>query len=211
MTAISLAHVRAALDLQPFDVVAAQRRMAPRPRVLRRSDRLSGEPRQASVLVLLFPSNNRAGLSLVLTRRTENPADVHSGQIGLPGGARENGETCVQTALRETAEELGVLNRIEILGTLSALYIPPSDFDVCPVVGAIPMRPVWKPDAAEVVEAIECSVSWLLDDAHKRDEEWDFGAYSLGVPWYDVRGHKVWGATAIILSEFEQRLRHVLG
>src|SRR5512139_2626836 len=99
MTQVQLEQVRAALALADFDAVAAQRQMTPQPRVLRRNDNLSGQPRQASVLLLLFPTD--AGLTFVLTRRTEFPGDVHSGQISFPGGSREPGETPVQTALRE--------------------------------------------------------------------------------------------------------------
>jgi hypothetical protein len=57
---------------------------------------------------------------------------------------------------------------------------------------------------------IECPLGWLLDDDHKRIEDWDRTGEIIQVPWYDVHGHKVWGATAIILSEFEHRLRVVI-
>ncbi len=201
-----LDQVQAALTLADFDAPAAQRLMAPVPRPLRRSDQRSGQARQASVLILLYPAE--AGLALVLTRRTANPHDVHSGQISLPGGSQEPGEAIVQTALRETQEELGLDRPVQILGFLTCLYIPPSDFEVHPVVGYVAARPVWKPDTREVAEVLECPLDWLFDEAHKTVEEWDFGGEKVTVPWYDVSGHKVWGATAIILSEFEQRLRH---
>lgn len=208
MTVVSLKHVLTALALEDFDPLAAQRLMAPVPRALRRSDQQSGKARRASVLVLLYPAD--AGLALVLTRRSSNPHDVHSGQISLPGGAQEPGETVIQTALRETKEELGVEGPVQILGTLACLYIQPSDFEVRPVVGSTDQRPVWKPDFQEVAEVLECPVAWLLDETHKVVEEWDFNGSKIKVPWYDVHRHKVWGATAIILSELEQRLRRVL-
>ncbi len=210
MTAfISLAQVRAALALPDFDSEVAQRRMAPRPRTMSRSNGHAGLPRQASVLVLLYPSS--AGLAFALERRAANPHDVHGGQIGLPGGTREGDETPLATALREAREEMGVETPVEVLGRLRTLYIPPSDFDVHPFVGYAAPRPVWQPDPAEVSEVLDCPLAWLLDDRRKMCEEWDVQGTRVFVPWYDVFGHKVWGATAIILSELEQRLRAVPG
>jgi 8-oxo-dGTP pyrophosphatase MutT (NUDIX family) len=208
MSPVDLAQVRAALALEGFDAVDAQRKMAPQPRVLRRSEKLVGSPRQASVMVLLYPLDEHLGM--VLVQRSKNERDVHSGQIALPGGAREGDETAIETALRETGEELGVMAGVEIVGMLTPLYIPPSDFEVRPVVGYLRHRPAWIPDPAEVDGVVECPVDWLLDDDRKQVEDWDFGGYSLRVPWYDVHGHRVWGATAIMLSEFEQRLRRVI-
>ena len=204
----TLAQVRAALALPDFDSEGAQRRMAPRPHVRHRSHGRPGLPRQASVLVLLYPCGD--SLAFALERRAANPHDVHSGQIGLPGGAREGDETPLAAALREAAEEMGIGAPVEILGRLSTLYIPPSDFDVHPFVGYVAPRPAWQPDSAEVVEVIDCPLAWLLDDARKVCEEWEVRGVALHVPWYSMHGHKVWGATAIILSELEQRLRVVL-
>jgi 8-oxo-dGTP pyrophosphatase MutT (NUDIX family) len=209
MMSPELDQVQAALALADFDAPAAQRLMAPIPRAMRRSDQRSVKSRQASVLILLYPAE--AGLALVLTRRTTNPNDVHSGQISLPGGSQEPGEAIVQTALRETQEELGLDCPVQILGFLADLYIPPSDFEVHPVVGYVASRPVWKPDTHEVTEVLECPLVWLLDETHKTVEEWDYHGDKVIVPWYHVSGHKVWGATALILSEFEQRLRRAAG
>lgn len=208
MTSLSLAQIRAALALPGFDGETAQRQMAPRPRVMRRSQKRAGAPRQASVLVLLFPHQD--DLALVLVQRATHPDDVHSGQIGLPGGAREEGESAVDTALREAREELGLGDPVELLGQLTRLYIPLSDFEVMPVVGYVARHPTWQPDAAEVVTVIECPLAWLLDDSRKVVEEWTVGTASMQVPCYNIEGHKVWGATAIILGELEQRLRAVL-
>jgi 8-oxo-dGTP pyrophosphatase MutT (NUDIX family) len=212
MTPVTLDHIRAALALADFDVPAAQRRMAPEARAMRRSSQREGDPRRASVLILLFPGayDGEHGLVFALIQRTQNPHDRHSGQISLPGGAQEPGETVIETALRETREELGVGIPVQILGQLTCLYILHSDFEVRPVVGYISERPVWVPDAAEVVEVIECPVAWLLDDAQKVVENRTIDGHTIRVPWYDIRGHQVWGATAMILSEFEQRLKQVL-
>ena len=205
---VNLDRVRAALTLTDFDGIMAQGRMAPIPRSMRRSEKRNGNPRQASVLLLLFPGAE--GLSFVLTRRSENEHDVHSGQISFPGGSREPGESNIQNALRETYEELGVaMQEIEILGSLSDLYIRPSDFEVHPLVGYVPYLPTWRPCPTEVAEALVCPVSWLLEEERHVVEDWDYNGFRMRVPWYNVRGHKVWGATAMMLSEFEQRLRCV--
>lgn len=208
MDGVTLSQVRAALALDAFDVSDARRRMAPQPRALQRGENRPGKPRQASVLILLYPTNT--DLSFVLVRRAHNPHDVHSGQISLPGGSREDDETVIQTALRETREEVGVpQEKIDVLGRLSCLYIPPSDFEVRPVVGYVGTRPTWQLQSTEVVGVLECPLAWLLDDSRKVIEDWDMPDRVLHVPWYNVHGYKVWGATAIILSEFEHRLRQV--
>jgi 8-oxo-dGTP pyrophosphatase MutT (NUDIX family) len=208
MTPARLDQVQAALALENFAVLAAQRRMAPQPRALRRSPNRPGQPRQAGVLILLYPAQE--GLAFALIRRTQNPHDVHSGQISLPGGSLEPGETPVEAALREAKEELGLDVPVQVLGSLTCLYIPPSDFEVHPAVGYVNQRPVWVPDRSEVVEVLECPLAWLLDDTRKVVEAWERDGQTVQVPWYNMHGHKVWGATAIILSEFEHRLRHVL-
>jgi 8-oxo-dGTP pyrophosphatase MutT (NUDIX family) len=208
MTPISLQHVRAGLALTDFDVRAAQRRMAPQSRPLQRSESQSGTPRQASVLMLLFPVEGE--LTLVLTQRTANPHDIHSGQISLPGGAQENSETPVQTALREAREEVGVDGPVQIVGTLSSVYIPRSNFEVHPVVGYVSVHPAWKREESEIAEVLECPLAWLLDDRRKVVEDWNLEGFTRRVPWYNIHERKVWGATAIILSEFEQRLRQIL-
>lgn len=204
---ITLDAVRAALTLPEFDSQAAQLRMAPQTRPMLRADQ-SGTPKLAAVLILLYPVQSE--LTFPLMRRTEYPG-AHSGQISLPGGSAEPGETWVQTALRETCEEFGVCDSIEVLGTLAPLYVPPSDFEIHPVVGALPERPVWQPDPREVAEILEVPLAHILDEQFKQFGDWTLGSVDSGrtarVPYYHLYGQTVWGATAIILSEFEHRLR----
>jgi 8-oxo-dGTP pyrophosphatase MutT (NUDIX family) len=183
-----------------------QQLMAPQPRP-GDEDRWANpvDCREAGVLVLLYPPpTNGAGpeLSLVLTRRAEYPG-VHSGQISLPGGQREAGELLETTALRETIEEIGVpAHQVEIIGKLSPLYTPPSGFCIYPFVAVSRQRPNFLPDAQEVAEIIEASLSGLLDPATHKTEIWHFEKYGeRRVPFFDVFGYKVWGATAMILSE----------
>src|SRR5215472_4805164 len=99
MASLTLADVRAALALSPFEVRAAQGRMAPSDRPFNVGPDVV--PRQAAVIVMLYPLTSEGELAFALMRRAEHPADVHSGQISLPGGSSEPGESWEQTARRE--------------------------------------------------------------------------------------------------------------
>ncbi len=209
---LTLDTVRCALrlGLPEFDPYQAQRKMAPLARPIKRPDSREGQPRLAATLLLLYPVNEQ--LHFVLTRRPDTFTN-HPGQISLPGGRHEERETFEQTALRETYEEIGVnISDIEILGALTELYIPPSDFQVYPFVGYTPHRPMqWKFDLSEVAEVIECPLEILLDDSLKHRGLTEIRGTTFEICWYQVGPHRVWGATAIMLSEFEGRLRACLG
>jgi 8-oxo-dGTP pyrophosphatase MutT (NUDIX family) len=204
---ISLDHIQAALHLPDFDPIPAQRTMAPLSRPPQRDPGRDGQPRYAATLLLLFPGES--GLTFVLTRRPDT-LSTHAGQISFPGGRKEDSEEFSTTALRETCEELGVCQPIDLLGHLSQLYIPPSDFYVWPYVGYIDSRPMWRYDPNEVAEVIECPVSLLLDPTTKGQKTSEFNGLSFQHGVYQIGRHTVWGATAIMLAEFEGRLRHVL-
>ena len=169
--------------------------------------------REASVLLLLYPiiKQKHPELHFALTRRPEYPG-VHGGQISLPGGRREKGETLEETALRETNEEIGVLpDNIEIIGQLSPLYIPPSNFCISPFVAFCPTHPTFKLDVVEVAELIETPLRLLFDPAIRKSEMWHFENYGKRqIPFFEIFGHKVWGATAMILSEFLTLLEETL-
>ena len=173
--------------------------MAPRPLPGRPPDN-DVSPRQGGVLLLLYP--HQGWLHLVLTRRTETLED-HKGQISLPGGRREGNEPIEQTALREVQEELGVApGAVEVLGTLTPLYIPPSDFRITPLVGRANSRPDWRPDSIEVAEVLEVSLCHLADPSTVQEAIQQRGELTVQVPYFLVHGHRVWGATAMVLSEF---------
>ena len=151
------------------------------------------------MLVLFFPRDDVPTL-LLTVRRADLKA--HPGQISFPGGRREPDETLRQTALREAHEEVGLdPASVEVLGTLTPLYIPPSNFCVHPYVATIPTAPALRPQDAEV-EAVLCvSLPHLLDPQTHRIEPWMLRGREIEVPFLDVDGHKVWGATAMMLAE----------
>lgn len=166
--------------------------------------------REAGVLVLVIPET-AGDLHIVLTRRTDTLRGVHRGQISFPGGQRDpDDKSFAATALRETCEELGICEDITVLGTLSPVYIPPSHFHVHPLVGTMARTPEFHPNPDEVAEVFTFAVDGLVDDSHKRTEYREFNGTQFAVPYYEVQGHKVWGATAVMLSELEFRLRSVL-
>ena len=167
-------------------------------------------PRPAAVLLLLYPDAD--DLRLPLTVRSDR-LPSHRGEVSLPGGAIDPGEDGpISAALREAHEELGVPpDAVTVCGTLSPLYIPPSNFRITPVVGMIDHAPALRPNDAEVSEVITVTVRELLDPALVVVEQWTLRGAQVRVPFFAIAGHKVWGATAIVLSEFVARMRRVIG
>jgi 8-oxo-dGTP pyrophosphatase MutT (NUDIX family) len=128
---------------------------------------------------------------------------VHSGQIGLPGGGQEPVDRdLIDTALRETYEEVGVhKSQYTVLGQLTPLYVSASNYIVQPSVAWIDYRPEFHIDPYEVAELIEAPLRTLLDPATRRVEPWTLRGRAVEVPYFAVGEHFVWGATAMMLSE----------
>lgn len=185
----------------PLPGLAAQLAMVPEPRPGTRTwAEAESDCLRAGVLVLLYPRGGR--LHLLLTRRTELVLH-HRGQISLPGGARHKEESLEATALRETTEELGIaLDRVRVLGRLTPLYIPPSNFCIYPTVAFVPEAPSFRPQPDEVAEVIEAPLDALLDPAAAKRETRVFEGRTMRVPFYGLGEHKIWGATAMVLAEF---------
>ncbi|MCS6835272.1 MAG: CoA pyrophosphatase [Anaerolineae bacterium] len=210
MSMVCLEDVERALALSHFDSTQARQSMSPVPRGLRTMD---GAPRQAAVLALLYLRSG-GDLAIVLTRRRDD-LRAHSGQISFPGGKRDPRDASFQeTALRETQEELGVPPQaVRLLGQLSETYIPPTHYNVHPFVGYADRLPPLRPNEAEVAEVLHLSLDVLLDPRTRQAETRLVRGFPVHVPYYLLEQagqvHKIWGATAIMLSELEARLRAV--
>ena len=160
---------------------------------------------KAGVLVLFYPREDK--IHLVLTRRTDK-VDFHKGQISFPGGRMETGEGLEQAALREAQEELEVdPDSIRILGMLTPLYIPPSNYCMYPVVAITEHRPDFRPSHLEVAEVLEIPLDHLLNPQNVRWETWTLRGIKVEVPFYAFGKHKIWGATAMVLAELVEIIK----
>ncbi len=167
--------------------------------------------RIAAVLMLLYPYQDEDGnekfdwkMPLVLRPQYEGMHN-HGGQIGLPGGGREEqDENLMMTAIRETHEEIGVIvPKNNILGSLSDLYIPPSDSMVTPFVGFLDSKPDFIRDPKEVDRIIEAPLSSLQNPKLRLQKKVTLpNKIVLDVPYFAVNEDSIWGATAMMLSEF---------
>ncbi len=203
---LTLEHIRFALS-QPRPGLRGQQLMAPgyRPLDPKTYEEGSKTCRRAAVLLLLYPRGNH--LYTVLTERRHDLPD-HPGQIALPGGSRDGQETVAQTALREAEEEVGVnANKVEVLGRLTHIYIPPSHFCIQIVVGHTIAPPIWRPNPAEVETLVETPISLLLDPATRQIMTVFREGRTWTVPYFAIDNYKVWGATAMALGEFITLLR----
>lgn len=185
----------------PLPGRSVQYQMAPRPRPGGEfDDAPRSDARRGGVLMLLYPYDAQIYLPLIL--RPTYPG-VHSGQIGLPGGGQEPVDRdLIDTALRETYEEIGVhFSQYTVLGQLTPLYVAASNYIVLPSVAWIDYRPEFHIDPYEVAELIEAPLRTLLDPATRRVEPWTLRGRAIEVPYFAVGEHFVWGATAMMLSE----------
>lgn len=155
----------------------------------------------SSVLILLFPNSND-DLELILTLRTSNIN--HGGQISFPGGRSEKGETEIDTALREAREEIGITTAdVQVAGSLSTLYVAHSNSLVTPIAGFMDYIPELSINPDEVEEVFSVEVESLLGKENLTVENWDLReTATYKVPYWDVHRVPLWGATAMILSEF---------
>ncbi len=165
-------------------------------------------PRAAAALLLLYPQED--DLWLPLTVRS-GVLPLHRGEVSLPGGSTNpEDDGPVMTALREAQEEVGLDPAgVEVWGTLTPFYIPPSNFMLTPVVGFTPTPPLLHPNPDEVETVFSVPLSRLFDPATIVEEEWTLYGMQVRVPFFALEGYKVWGATAIVISELLARLRRV--
>lgn len=182
-----------------------QQKMAPSVRFS--GDRLPdpGLSRQSSVLILLFPQNENWA-TILIERTLVGP---HAGQISFPGGKKDSDDQSeLFTALREAHEEVGTKpDSVKILGRLSQLYVPNSNFWISPFIGWVEFMPDWKPNPSEVQSILLVTLQDLFDDSNKKRETIFRNGVHIDAPYYDINGHMIWGATAMIISEFEDLLK----
>ena len=163
---------------------------------------------QSAVLILLYEENGV--ICFTLTERTQT-VEHHRGQISLPGGARETDEKLSSTAIRETQEEIGIYAYdVDLIGALSPLFVPVTGFIINPFVGIINVNFEPQPAPEEVETVISVHVNELLNDDNELQEKRNLRGYDMNIPYFLLSGHKVWGATAMILSEFKTVLKEAM-
>ncbi len=180
------------------------------PYVRRRSEEFltPGENAKRGGVLILFYEDNRGDICFPLIERSIYNG-AHSGQISLPGGKVEQDETFIQTALRETEEEIGYpVNEIKVLGLLSKIFISVSNFSVQPVIAYTEGNPEFTPEPIEVRRVLEARLSDLMQEQTLKEKEIELSSgLRIEAPYYELGGEVVWGATAMILSELSEVIR----
>lgn len=158
------------------------------------------DSRSAAVMILLYPKDN-----LIHTAFIQRPEydGVHGGQISFPGGKMEDSDPdLIHTAIRETAEEIGVMpSEINIIDTLTPLYIPVSNIIVTPVVGWMEKQPVFNHDESEVVFIIEADIRTLMAPSTIKIKPFEIRGEMIDIKYFNYKENVIWGATAMILHE----------
>ena len=194
---IDVENIKKAL-LQTLPGCVSHKKMLPLNRTLNASDEEQKIIKYSSVLLLLFIENN--DLNAILIKRPSHMKH-HAGQIALPGGRIEKGETALETALRETWEEIGITgDQIEILGSLSEIYVQVSRFQIHPFVGWLDKKPGFVINKYEVEKMIYFPLKNMKNSFAEVELETITG--TLKVPCFKFEDEIIWGATAMILLEF---------
>lgn len=163
--------------------------------------------RHAAVLLLLFQRKREWFVPL-----TARPAALsrHGGQVSLPGGTIDAGETSDGAAVRELREELGFSEPVHLLGPLADSYVYVSNYVVTPWLASIQHEPRWQPNSAEVEQVIEFPLSTLLTPYLIERMTVRRGPLVFHAPCFQAGGHCIWGATSVILSEFQKMLLQLI-
>lgn len=193
----------------PLPGIQAQLKMAHLERRINYSHvKIPDYARMGAVLILLY--EDEGSVKTCLIERTQYDG-VHSGQIAFPGGKKEPDESLEVTAVREAEEEIGVRQTdITLLGRLTELYIPPSNFLVHPFVGAIPYKPSFLLQPDEVAGLYEIKIDDLSDERLRGEKKITLSSgITVQTPFFGLHGKTVWGATAMIISEFLEVLEAI--
>jgi 8-oxo-dGTP pyrophosphatase MutT (NUDIX family) len=193
--------------------VESQHKLAPSLRIneLDAIDINTKKPNKAGVMAVFYPNNKGITHLVLILRKTYK--GVHSNQVGFPGGRVENYDrNLMQTALRETEEEVGIPQaEVRVLKKLTKLYIPPSNFWVHPYIGLIDRTPELIRQESEVEKILEVDLEDFLDEKNLISQELSTSyAKNIQVPAFSLNGHIVWGATAMMLSELKDLLKLTL-
>ena len=191
----------------------AQFKMAPKERIdeLKKIANVKKTSKKAGVLALFYPSLSKQTMLALILRKTYK--GVHSAQIGFPGGKFEDIDISLKaTALRETEEEIGVKqNKVLVLKKLTEVYIPPSNFFVQPFLGYTNKKPNFILQEDEVEELLEVPLKHFMDDTIKSFQYLSTSyANKIEVPVFNLNNQRVWGATAMMLSEIREMLKQLL-
>ncbi|MBW6489773.1 MAG: CoA pyrophosphatase [Lentimicrobium sp.] len=174
-------------------------------RELINQNKYSKKPRPSSVLIILYPDEHNK-IATVFIKRVDYEG-VHSGQIAFPGGKHESVDKgMLQTALRETKEEIGIeIKETEVVGKLTDLYVPPSNFIISPFVAVLKTLPKLKPNEIEVAEIFSAPVSHFLSSDSRTFQQCSLSSgIEIEVPGYSFGKYFIWGATAMIFTELIQ-------
>lgn len=167
--------------------------------------------KQAGVLALFYPNIKRETKFVLILRKTYK--GVHSAQVAFPGGKLEDQDNSLEeTALRETYEEVGVKEKdVKVVRELSQVYIPPSNFYVQPYFGIMTITPFFVKQENEVETVIEVDLDDFLDDKFliTKTVSTSYGV-EVEVPAFNLNNYVVWGATAMMLSEIKDLLKHIV-
>jgi 8-oxo-dGTP pyrophosphatase MutT (NUDIX family) len=185
--------------------ISAQLKMAPETRRKELAHYPSQTPRLSAVLMCFFEKNNEPHFIMIKRASDES---VHSGQIAFPGGKYEDTDSSlIYTAIRESQEEIGLIpSTVEVIGQLSDLYIPPSNFMVTPFIGFLKQKPEFIINE-EVDKVLIFSLSELLNPLIRTEQEIQHRKVLFKVPCFKLGGETVWGATAMMLAEFIELLK----
>lgn len=185
---------------RPLAGTAAHDRMSPSHRRPPGMRAYTAPPRKSAVMLILFGAVDN--LSTLFIKRPEYDGH-HGGQMAFPGGKVERQDDTLQdTAIRECNEEIGILiDPSEIVGSLSTLHIPLSNLDVYPFVAYLPQLPSPVPDPREVDYTVEVQIARLQMRETVCRKEIVLNGIPVTIPYFDVAGHEVWGATAMITAE----------
>lgn len=185
----------------------AHKKMFIKTKINRIDDYSKNKIRVAAVLILLYPY--KKDWYFFLTKRSNNVGH-HKGQISLPGGVVEKNESYQYTSIRETHEEIGIsMNEINIIGNLSSLHVPVSNFQIFPFIGYLDRKPDTTLNLNEVKEIFSVPINQLMSDKSLKTQEKLFSNEFLTVPYFSLCNEMVWGATSAILSEFKSTIKDI--